>query len=173
MALARASLAVTDEVLFVLPRAFPHKVYDGASFPDRLEMLRQALGDEPRFSIASTDAGLFLDIARQCRGAYPNAALQFVCGRDAAERIMTWDYGRDEAVPEMLREFEMLVASRGDVYEPPAQFTGRIHPLPLGDDYRDISASEVRARIARGEAWESLVPAAIVPLVARIYLPPA
>ena len=61
MALARASLAVTDEVLFVLPRAFPHKVYDGASFPDRLEMLRQALADEPRFSIASTDAGLFLD----------------------------------------------------------------------------------------------------------------
>ena len=69
MALARAALASADEVLFVLPRAFPHKPYSGASFEDRVRMLAAAVADEPRFSIASSDGGLFIEIARQCREA--------------------------------------------------------------------------------------------------------
>src|SRR5438105_1593079 len=60
LALARAAEAQVDEVLFVLPREFPHKAYEGASFEERIEMLRLAVDGEPRFSIASTDAGLFI-----------------------------------------------------------------------------------------------------------------
>jgi nicotinate-nucleotide adenylyltransferase len=173
LALARAGLEFVDEVLFVLPRVFPHKEYEGAGFEDRIELLRYALAGEPRFSIAATDRGLFLDIARECRPHFHDAALRFLCGRDAAERIMTWDYGRSDAVPEMLREFELLVASRGGDYRPPAEFADRIHVLPLGPDHNAISATQVRQRIALGEPWESLVPDAIVPHVRRIYLPPA
>src|SRR4051794_31945900 len=97
MALAGAALAQVDEVLFVLPREFPHKVYEGASFAERIEMLQLAAADEPHFSIASTGGGLFIEIARECRDAYSDAALCFLCGRDAAERIVNWDYGDPQA----------------------------------------------------------------------------
>jgi nicotinate (nicotinamide) nucleotide adenylyltransferase len=168
LALAHAATAHVDEVLFVLPREFPHKKYEGAPFAERIEMLRRAAGD-PRFSIASTDGGLFIEIARECRDVYGDAALSFLCGRDAAERIVNWDYGDPEAFAAMLGEFDLRVASRGGEYEPPDHLRHAIQPLPVEGDYGDVSASDVRERIARGEHWEHLVPEAIVPLVRRIY----
>jgi nicotinate (nicotinamide) nucleotide adenylyltransferase len=170
LALARAALAHVDEVLFVLPREFPHKTYEGASFSQRLEMLQQA-AVEARFSIASTDGGLFIDIARECRQVYGNAAFSFLCGRDAAERIVNWDYGDPAAFAAMLDEFDLRVAERRSTYEPPAHLAARIHPLPMESDYDELSATDVRERIARGEPWEHLVPKAIIPLVRRIYRP--
>src|SRR5437868_6057057 len=80
IALARAAEPYVDEVLFVLPREFPHKQYEGASFSERIEMLRLAAA-EPQFSIASTGGGMFIEIARECRPAYGDAAFSFLCGR--------------------------------------------------------------------------------------------
>jgi nicotinate-nucleotide adenylyltransferase len=168
IALARAATAQVDEVLFVLPREFPHKVYEGASFEERIEMLQLA-ADDPRFSIASTGGGLFIDIARECREAYGDAALSFLCGRDAAERIVNWDYGNPEAFQKMLDVFDLRVAARGGHYHPPPELADRIHTLPMEADCDEVSATDVRERIERGEQWEHLVPKAIVPLVRRIY----
>jgi nicotinate-nucleotide adenylyltransferase len=170
LALARAALAHVDEVLFVLPREFPHKTYEGASFSERLEMLQQA-AVEPRFSIASTQGGLFIEIARECREVYSGAALSFLCGRDAAERTVNWDYGDPAAFAAMLDEFDLRVAARRGSYEPPPHLAPRIHPLAMESDYDELSATDVRERIARGELWEHLVPEAIIPLVRRIYRP--
>ena len=62
-------------------------------------MLHAALADEPAFSIAAADGGLFVEIAAECRVAYgEDAQLTFLCGRDAADRILNWDYGDPEAV---------------------------------------------------------------------------
>ena len=169
LALARAALGHVDRVLFMLPRAFPHKDYAGASFDERLEMLRRATADEPRFQYAATDRGLFIDIARECREKYADVALAFLCGRDAAERIVNWDYGRPDAFREMLEVFELLVASRGGAYEPPAALARRIHALQLDASCEEVSATGVRERIARRQPWEHLVPEAIVPMVRRIY----
>jgi nicotinate-nucleotide adenylyltransferase len=169
LALARAALDQVDEVLFVLPRVFPHKHYDGASFEDRMEMLRAAIAHGPRFRAAATERGLFIEIARECRAAYGDVSLSFICGRDAAERIVNWDYGEPAAFSAMLAVFDLLVASRGGEYDPPETYAARIRPLVLDAGYDDISATEVRNRIARGESWEDLVPASIVPLVRRIY----
>jgi len=170
LALARAGLAFADEVLFVLPRAFPHKPYEGGGFEERIKMLQALAGGEPRFSIAATQGGLFIEIARECRQAYgPGTHLKFLCGRDAAERIVNWNYGAPGAFREMLGEFELLVASRLGEYSPPPEMRHRIHPLPLAGDYSQVSATEVRERITRGEPWEHLVPPAIVPLVRRYY----
>ena len=38
------------------------------------------------------------------------------------ERVLGWDYGRKGVVEEMLREFEMLVASRSGEFSPPPEF---------------------------------------------------
>jgi nicotinate-nucleotide adenylyltransferase len=170
LALARAALPVADEVLFVLPRAFPHKPYEGAAFPERVVMLEAALAAEPRCSIAAADAGLFIDIARDCRAAYgPAARLSFLCGRDAAERIVDWDYGDAGAIGRMLDAFDLLVACRSGGYEPPAHLRGRVETLVLEGPLDSVSATELRRRIAAGEPWEYMAPPAIVPLVRRIY----
>jgi nicotinate-nucleotide adenylyltransferase len=170
VALARAALEQVDEVLFVLPREFPHKAYQGATFEDRIEMLRLA-ADEPRFSIGSTSGGLFIEIAGECREVYGDVALSFLCGRDAAERIVNWDYGDPTAFAGMLDEFDLRVASRGGAYEPPALLASRIHTLPIEAGHDELSATDIRERIARGEPWEHLVPDPIVPLVQQIYRP--
>src|SRR6266851_5775815 len=74
LAMAESALTVVDEVLFVLPRAFPHKEYSGAGFHTRVQLLRAALAGNPRFSLASSDRGLFIEIAREARAAYGAAA---------------------------------------------------------------------------------------------------
>jgi nicotinate-nucleotide adenylyltransferase len=168
LALARAALAHVDEVVFVLPRVFPHKDYSGASFDDRVAMLRAAV-DEPAFSIATADGGMFIEIARECRAAYgADVGLAFLCGRDAAERIAGWDYGRPEAFAEMLGEFELLVAERDGRYEPAPEHSGAVRRLEAPGT-EAVSATEIRERAARGEAWEHLVPAAARELARRVY----
>ena len=130
LTLAHEGLSLVEEVLFVLPRVFPHKPYEGASFEQRLEMLQRAVEDEPRYSIAATDHGLFMDIAQDCRSAYgAHTNIAFLCGRDAAERIVNWDYGEPGAFQEMLGSFELMVASRKGDYEPPSELKRRIRTL--------------------------------------------
>src|SRR6266436_6594706 len=91
LAMAEAALTVVDEVLFVLPRAFPHKEYTAAGFDQRLELLRAATAGHPRFSLAAADRGLFIDLAREARADYGEGTELFLlCGRDAAERIVSW-----------------------------------------------------------------------------------
>lgn len=170
LAVARAALSKAEEVVLVLPRMFPHKEYSGVGFDERMAILCAAVSQHNGISAAASDHGLFVEIAAECREVYgPDVALSFVCGRDAAERIAGWDYGRPEAFAGMLREFGLLVAARGGEYEPPAEFQSAIDRLDTGCDLDMVSASEVRARIARGESWEHLVPAAIRELVRATY----
>jgi nicotinate (nicotinamide) nucleotide adenylyltransferase len=169
LALAQAASGKVDALICVVPRAFPHKDYSGATLEQRIEMLESA-GLEIPYAIAVTGQGLFVDIGRECRRHYgPEARLAFVCGRDAAERILTWDYGRPGVVEEMLREFELLVAPRGGHFAPPAEYRDRIHALQVGPGHEEVSSTEVRERIARGEAWEHLVPESIRERVREIY----
>ena len=170
VALADAALSAVEEVAFVLPRMFPHKPYEGASFDERLEMLCTALAGRGRFSVAASDRGLFVEIAEECRLAYgPTPHLTFLCGRDAAERIAGWDYGRAGAFAEMLGGFDLLVAARGGEYQPPDELRPAIRTLALDGDFTDVSSREVRRRIAAGEAWEHLVPALIREQAGKIY----
>jgi nicotinate (nicotinamide) nucleotide adenylyltransferase len=172
LALARAALHAVDEVLFVLPRSFPHKEYQGTSLEQRVNLLTDAVAADPQFSVAISDGGLFIEIARECRGAYSDGvALSFLCGRDAAERIASWNYGRAEAWPEMLREFDLLVAPRAGDYKPGPDELGSFAQIPIDPRYNVISATEVRRRIAAGEPWEHLVPEAIHTRVRAFYAP--
>ena len=168
--LAAASLARVDELLFVMPRRLPHKTYEGVDFADRVRMLELSTAGRPRYSLAATDRGLFVDIARECRSAYgAELHLKFVCGRDAAERALNWDYGRPGAFADQLKEFELLVASRKGAFAIPEDLRGRIGHLEVSGECDEVSATEVRERIRRGEPWEHLVPEEIVPLVRELY----
>ncbi len=169
VALAAASRAHVDELLYVVPRAFPHKEYFGATLEQRIEMLGSLELAIPR-SIATTEKGLLIDIARECQAEFgADTRLSFLCGRDAAERVLTWDYGRAGVVREMLNEFELLVASRSGEFVPPPEFHHRIHSLVMPAGHDQVSSTEVRERIARGQPWEHLVPESIVERVREIY----
>ena len=125
---------------------------------------------EPRFSIGASSRGLFIEIARECREIYgPDVRLSFLCGRDAAERIVGWDYGAEGAIERMLEEFDLLVAPRGGEYRPPPALGCRVRPLAAVPALDLVSATEVRERMARGEPWEHLVPEGVVPLARRAY----
>ncbi len=170
LALAEAALEQLDEVLLVMPREFPHKAYERVGLLDRLEMVRRSVAGHPRLSVAISDGGLFIDIARECRAHFGfDCELWFLCGRDAAERIVNWDYGAEGRFAEQLDEFGLLVAERQGRYEPPLEYRDRIRPLALSGDWNDVSATEIRSRIGAGLAWSHLVPAPIVSDVLRFY----
>jgi nicotinate-nucleotide adenylyltransferase len=164
LALAEAAERVVDEVICVVPRVYPHKRFHGAALEDRIEMLKIAGG---RYRVELTEGGLFIDIARALR--QPDTEISFICGRDAAERVIDWDYGEAGAIEKMLAEFSILVAERGGTYIAPAHLEHRVHRLELIDDFSDVSSTEVRRRIAAGETWEQLIPAPIIEHVRRIY----
>ena len=170
LALATAAASQLDEILFVLPRELPHKRYSGVTFEERLELLLAATAGEPRFSVAASEGGLFVEIARECREAYgPSTTLTFLCGRDAAERIVNWDYGHPEAFAQMLQQFAMLVASRNGDYSAPPELVDRIRALELAERCDHIAATEVRERIGLDESWRELVPTTIAEAVKKLY----
>lgn len=171
LALAEAALSQVEQVLFVMPRGQPHKSYDGVGLAERLGMVQQAVKDDDRYTVGLSDGGLFIDIARELRPHYGYACdLWFLCGRDAAERIVEWDYGAEGRFAEQLTEFGLLVAGRdGREYFPPEEYADRIRPLPLGKQWKDLSATEIRRRIQSGGEWAHLVPEPVVAEVLRLY----
>lgn len=169
LGLLEAARPHVDELLCVIPRAFPHKDFHGARLEQRLEMLLAA-GLPAECSIAVSERGLFSEIAEECRVTYAVPLRPvFICGRDAAQRIVEWNYGREGAIEEMLLRFELLVAPRGGHYEPPAPLRLSIHRLPVTEDRMHVSSTEVRERLRRGEPWEHLVPEALVPTIRSLY----
>ena len=169
MALARAALRHAGEVAFVLPRVFPHKEYEGPTFEQRLDLLRIAVRPEPRFSLASVEGGLFIDITRALRVSDPLIErVLFVCGRDAAERIVNWDYTGREPIEEQMREYGLLVAPRGGIYVPPSNLS--VTHMEIGEPLDDVSSSEVRRRIKSGHDWRHLLAPGIEDDVIRLYV---
>jgi nicotinic acid mononucleotide adenylyltransferase len=110
------------------------------------------------------------DEAREYFGPHPEIAL--LCGRDAAERIATWDYGQPGVFDAMLERYSLLVAGRDGDYLPAARHTERVTAIPMGAAFDEVSSTEVRSRMERREPWRHLVPAAIADLAAQIYAGP-
>ncbi|MBI3208584.1 MAG: hypothetical protein HYZ37_06750 [Candidatus Solibacter usitatus] len=176
--LAHLALALTalesnaaDEVLLVMPAEFPHKRYEQVSLEQRLELLTDASREHARISTGVSDGGLFVEIARECRKAYGDAPqLRFLCGRDAAERILQWDYGGAlPSIEAQLREYQLLVADRNGGVDFPPGLAHAVARLPLPEDYSAHSSTEVRRRLSEGRDWEELVPHAIRRKVAEWY----
>jgi nicotinate-nucleotide adenylyltransferase len=164
--LARAARLMVDEIVAVVPKVYPHKHFHGATLEQRIEMIaRSGIADR----VEIVDAGLFIDIARALR--QPDSQIEFICGADAAERVIRWDYGEAGAIERMLEEFSLLVAPRTNGFSPPEHLGHRVRALDVAPGFEDISSTEVRERIAAGKPWEHLVPEPIVELVKTIYRP--
>lgn len=168
LALAREAATRADEVLLVLPETLPHKQFDGVGLAQRLRLLH-TLSAHEGLSVGSTQGGLYLEMAEACVAAFPQAEIALVCGRDAAERILAWDYA-DHGVLDRLFSFARLwVFARQGTIVPPPCYAHAIECFPFDDRLQSLSATEVRRRIAAGEDWRELVPVSLHADVERIY----
>ncbi len=168
-----------DEVLFCLPQVPPHKTIFGASLDQRLDMMQLAISHTPYASAGLSTHGLFIDIYQAACEIYPaSTEVFFLTGRDAAERILTWDYEDTEAVlQDMFAAFQFIVCDRDGVFEIPddprlTPYHDRIHrcAVPLNVDH--ISSTTVRERLQQGLAIDDLVPAAVADYIQthRLYM---
>jgi nicotinate (nicotinamide) nucleotide adenylyltransferase len=170
MAIARAALAHAAEVVWLLPRVFPHKAFEGASFDERREMLCRMARAEHGFSVAVTEGGLYFEMADEARAYFgPEPEIALLCGKDAAERIADWDYGTPGVFDAMVDKYPLLVAERTGAYLPGARHADRVMRVSMGGEFDEVSSSEVRNRMENGLPWRHLMPAAIADLAAKIY----
>jgi nicotinate (nicotinamide) nucleotide adenylyltransferase len=169
--IARAAAEWADEVLWVIPRAFPHKDFAGAPLEARCRMLAVLAQEHPAFSAATSQGGLYAEIADEARAHFPEPAeIALVCGRDAAQRLVEWDYGEPGFVDRMLRRYRLLVAARGGEYQPLERHRHRIDTLVLPASLDLVSSSEVRRRMEEGGDWRALVPPSIHQHIRAAYL---
>jgi nicotinate (nicotinamide) nucleotide adenylyltransferase len=168
LALATAALDLVDQVILAIPRSFPHKQFEGATLEQRLVMLQRIAGSTPSLSAAVADGGLFVEIAREARAHYPEAGIYLLCGRDAAERIVGWDYGEPDFASRMLEEFKLLVAPRAGEFVPPELLRHAVHLLPPVN-YDECSSTYLRSAIQAGADWRGLIPGERADLVEQIY----
>jgi nicotinate-nucleotide adenylyltransferase len=167
--ISRMARSLSDEVIWILPRAFPHKGFDGADFDARCRML-ETLATHNGFSAAVSEGGLYVDIAAEAAEHFgPQTGIALVLGRDAAERIAAWDYGAPGVFDDFVKRYRLLVAARRGEYQPAEHQRRFISTLPMECLWDEVSSSEVRRRIANGEEWRSLVPAPIAAMVEALY----
>ena len=165
VALARAALAslVLDEVRWVPTGHSWQKDHHAVSAEHREAMVRLAMAGEPRFTLSRTErerAGpsYTLDTVRELHAAEPGTEWVLIIGQDQYARLHTW---RDW--PVLLGLVTLAVANRpGTDMQPSSEVQAHPHravPLPM----LDISATDIRTRIAAGQDISHLVP----PEVAR------
>ena len=147
---------------------FPHKEYSGATLEARAEMGERRLkGMRGIPARGDGRGGCLSTLSREASGGVYGSGVElyFLCGRDAAERIVHWDYGAGEGIREQLETFSLLVASRGGDYEASAEIRDRVRLIGLPGGLDGVSSSEVRRRIRCGEEWEDLAPGGVVRVI--------
>jgi nicotinate-nucleotide adenylyltransferase len=165
LALARAALAELqlDEVRWV-PAGQPwQKARALTAAVHREAMLRLALAGEPRFVLDRTEIrrpgpSYTLDTVRELAAAQPGTEWFLIIGHDQYAGLHTWNGWQ-----ELLARVTLAVANRPgqvrEVHEEVRRASHRVVPLPM----LDISATQVRERVAAGQDISTLVP----PEVAR------
>jgi nicotinate-nucleotide adenylyltransferase len=167
---AAARAAGLDMLMFMPAHVQPFKA-GAAAAPGvhREMMLRLALEGRPGFSVTDVElrakgVSYTLNSLRAVRAGLPEGAdVFFVLGADVFTMLDKW-YRSDE----LLREFSFIAAARPG--EDMAAFAGFAAMLRarwgtevvlMDNPPVDISSSEVRERVRRGESVAGMVPAAV------------
>jgi len=162
--MARAALEALqlEKILFMPTGAPRYRTPAVASGEHRVAMLKLALDEEPRYEIDARElapgaSGYTVDTLRELRlelGA--GTGLWLLMGADQQAKLETWHR------PDDVRKLAKIAvfARPGWTIEP-----GKARVIPL--DPMNVSASEIRARVARGEDISQLVPAAVAGYIAR------
>jgi nicotinate-nucleotide adenylyltransferase len=173
LALARVALdhLRLDELRWVPAGVQWQKARELAPIPDRQAMVMAAIAGEPRFALESCELwrsgpSYTVDTVRELRAA-ELAQWFLVIGQDQYANFHTWHCWRD-----LLALVTLAVASRDDMAPQPsgalAAEPHRVVALPL--PRIDISATEIRQRIADGRDYTDMVPPAVARYIDQHHL---
>lgn len=163
---AAVAQAKLDRLLFVVAGEPPHK-RDATFAPaeDRYRFVEAALEGEvhmeaSRVELDRSGPSYTADTLSLLNEKYPDAHLFLVLGMDALIDLPRWRQPK-----RILELAELLVVPRPGEWEIPDAVKGRYQTLEFART--DISSTEVRRRIADGEALDGLVPPAVANLIAE------
>jgi len=147
-----------DVVIFVPAAASPHKLQgESASAEARLEMVRAALEGEPHFASDAMELerpppSYAIDTMETLRQREPDAQFFYLVGEDNVARLETWHRFADLA-----KLVQFIVLDR----------TGRPgeYAYPVIRRHLDISATDIRNRVARGQSIRYLVPPSVEKII--------
>ena len=156
-------LLALDRVLFIPAALSPHKLATRPVEPAlRRDMVAAAIAGEPRFALDDSEihrAGpsFTIDTVEHVRAAQPTAELFYFIGEDNLAALPTW-----RRIDDLRRLAQFVVFGRGE--------SATVHDFPRLVRRIDISATEIRTRVARGESIRYLVPEAVREFIARHQL---
>jgi nicotinate-nucleotide adenylyltransferase len=185
-----------SRILFIPSFIPPHKEIRGvASAEDRLRMVELAVLDRPGFvasgiEVEARATSYSINTVARIKEARPEAVIFFILGVDAFLEIGTWrEYAR------VIEECRFIVMGRPGFRLGSAKtvLDGRLEPemtesagnAPVDEEtfsrYRvflspiralDISSTEIRRRLRRGESVEGLVPESVRAFISerKLYL---
>lgn len=158
--LAREALETLEleTVIFIPAAASPHKPdFESAGPAARLEMVRAAIEEEPCFGFDAMELerpapSYAIDTVETLRKREPAAEFFYLVGEDNAARLNTW-----HRFTELAALVQFIVLDR----------TGRQaeHPYPVIRRHLDISATDIRNRVATGRSIRYLVPPAVEKII--------
>lgn len=152
-----------EEVIFVPAAVSPHKLEaNPTAAAVRLAMLRAAVAGEPQFTIDERELqrpppSFTIDTVEQMARKNPDAHLFYIMGSDNLAGLGTWRRSDD-----LRRLVRFVILDRGT-------------SVPAGD-YEiirrpiDISATEIRNRVASRRSIRYLVPAVVEEIIRREHL---
>jgi nicotinate-nucleotide adenylyltransferase len=105
-----------------------------------------------------------VDTLRELQAEFPDSQLFLIVGQDQAAALPTW-----RAWQEVLERASVCVAGRPDA-APPVSLPAPHQFLRLDFPLQDISATDIRRRIASGEGVAPLVGAAVARYIADHHL---
>ncbi len=154
-----------DRIIFIPAALSPHKLATNpAPAQLRLQMLAAAIADEPGFALddcelARPGPSYAIDTVERIRALYRDATLFYLIGADNVRELHTW-----RRIEDLRRLTEFVVFGRStDGLQEGADF-------PVLPRRIDISASEIRQRVAQGASIRYLVPEAVRSLIATHHL---
>ncbi len=160
-----ADALALDRVLFVVDRIPPHKTLaEGATDSQRVEMMRLALSDDPRFSVETLELyregpSYTVDTLKELHKRYPDSELFFLMGSDMLLSFHTWRQ------PEEIAKLATLVCivregQSGGEEQAAAKLKASIDAnVILLDEVSPLSSTEIRNRIYEAKPITGLVPA--------------
>lgn len=178
IALALSAARATGAKVLLVPTYLPpHKsgagVIDGA---DRLEMCRLAVIGHPELSVSDMELqrggpSYTVDTLGALAEAHPGAALYLVCGADML--VTLWQWRRYEEILQLAQVAAVWRpgTDKGDYEAAAARIRrdgGRV--LLIEQKGMEVSSTDIRERLERGESVEGLTPPAVLSYIRQRHL---
>ncbi len=176
LSLARRALdeLALDELIWV-PAGQPwQKARALSPAAQREAMLRLAIGGEPRFALSRLEIerlgpSFTLDTVRGLQTQRPDARWFLVIGQDQYAGFHTW-HGWQELLSRVTLAVANRAANRPDAAPAADPQVLAVAHATVALPMMDISSTDIRRRIARGQAIDDLVPAPVARYIARHHL---